>query len=72
MKFLPHVPFMNRWGYVFLILSAVMIIISLLEGKLDHPKAVKFEKGLFHTQTSFKIWSFLLTAIVAALYLVFW
>jgi SSS family solute:Na+ symporter len=72
MKFLPQVPFMNRWGYVFLILAAIMIVISLIEGKEDHPRAVKFEKGLFHTKTSFNVWAFLLTAIVAALYIVFW
>lgn len=72
MTLLPGVPFLNRMAYVFLILSAVMIIISVAEGKTDHPKAVKFERGLFHTPTSFKIWSFILTAIVAALYVVFW
>ncbi len=72
MILLPQVPFMNRWGYVFLILATIMIIISLLEGKGDHPKAIKFDKGLFHTQTSFKVWAFILTAIVATLYIVFW
>ncbi len=72
MVLLPQVPFMNRWGYVFLILSGIMIIISLIERKTDHPKAIKFDKGLFHTQTSFKVWSFILMAIVATLYIVFW
>ncbi len=72
MKLLPGVPFMNRWGYVFLILAAVMIVISLIESKEDHPKAVRFEKGLFHTEKGFKVGAFILTAIVAALYIVFW
>jgi SSS family solute:Na+ symporter len=72
MKFLPQVPFMNRWGYVFLILAVVMIVISLIESKEDHPKAVTFEKGLFHTDTGFRVGAFILTAIVAALYIVFW
>ena len=72
MKFLPQVPFMNRWGYVFIFLAVVMVVISLLESKKDHPKAIKFDRGLFHTETSFKFGAFILTAIVAALYLVFW
>ncbi|MBT3244968.1 MAG: sodium/solute symporter [Bacteroidetes bacterium] len=72
MILLPEVPFMNRWGYVFLILAVLMIVISLIESKEDHPKAVRFEKGLFHTETGFKVGAFILLAIVAALYIAFW
>lgn len=72
MVLFPEIPFMNRWAYVFLILAAVMIVISLIEAKGDHPKAVRFEKGLFHTDKGFKVGAFVLTAIVAALYIVFW
>lgn len=72
MTIFPNIPFMNRWGYVFLILAAVMIVISLLESKEDHPRAVRFEKGLFHTDTGFKVGAFILTALVAALYIIFW
>ncbi|MEA1875930.1 MAG: sodium/sugar symporter [Bacteroidota bacterium] len=72
MVLFPEIPFMNRWGYVFLILAAIMIVISLIEAKEDHPKAVRFEKGLFHTDKGFKVGAFVLTAIVAALYIVFW
>lgn len=72
MFFLPQVPFMNRWGYVFLILAAIMIIMSLLESKTDHPKAIILEKGIFKTTGLFKFWAILLTGILAALYLIFW
>jgi len=72
MIFLPQVPFMNRWGYVFLILAGVMIAISLIESKENQPNAIKFEKGIFHTDTKFKAWSIILMAIVAALYITFW
>lgn len=72
MTLFPNIPFMNRWGYVFLILAAIMIIISLIESREDHPKAVRFEKGLFHTDKGFKVGAFILTAIVAALYIIFW
>jgi len=69
---LPQIPFMNRWGYVFLILAAVMIVISLVESKEDHPNAIKLDKGIFHTEKVFRFWAFVLTALVAALYIVFW
>lgn len=72
MFFVPSIPFMNRWGVVFLILAAIMIIISLIESRTDHPKAVILDKGFFHTPTRFKFWAALLTGIVAALYILFW
>lgn len=72
MVFLPGIPFMNRWGIVFLILAVIMIIISLLESRTDHPKAVILEKGFFHTTTRYKVWATLLVGILAALYLLFW
>lgn len=70
--FVPSIPFMNRWGVVFLILAAIMIIISLIESKKDHPKAVILEKGIFRTTPQFKVWAILLVGVLAALYLMFW
>jgi solute:Na+ symporter, SSS family len=72
MVFLPQVPFMNRWGYVFLILAAIMITISLLESKTDHPKAIVLEKGTFKTTARFKFWAIILLGMLAALYTIFW
>ena len=72
MVFLPQVPFMNRWGFVFLILAAVMISISLIESRTDHPKAIVLEKGIFKTTPAFKFWAIILTGILAALYTIFW
>jgi SSS family solute:Na+ symporter len=63
---------MNRWGYVFLILAAIMIIMSLVESKTDHPKAIILEKGIFKTTGLFKFWAIILIGILAALYTVFW
>jgi len=72
MVFLPQVPFMNRWGYVFLILAVTMIIMSLLESKTDHPKAIILDKGFFKTTPWFKFWTIILVGILAALYITFW
>ncbi|MBB6325689.1 SSS family solute:Na+ symporter [Algoriphagus iocasae] len=70
---LPNLPFIDRMGVVFLILAALMIIISLVEGKgKDHPNSIEINKEFFKTSTSFKIGSILIAGITAALYIVFW
>ncbi len=73
-KFLtPSLPFIDRMGVVFLIISALIIGISLFEGKgKDHPKGIEITKDLFVTSTKFKIGAILISGIIAALYIVFW
>ena len=73
--FLPGVPFMDRMMYVFLILCAISIIISLIDakhGKQSKSDIVKLDKSIFHTSTAFNVWSIIITAIVAVLYILFW
>lgn len=65
-------PFMDRMGVVFLVLSAIAILISMLERKTDDPKGIVLYKGLFHTKMAFNIGAIILTAIVAVLYIIFW
>jgi len=70
---LPALPFIDRMGYVFLILAALMIIISLVEGKgKDHPNSIEINADLFKTSTGFKIGAILIVGIIAALYTIFW
>jgi SSS family solute:Na+ symporter len=70
---LPEFPFIDRMGVVFLILAFLMITISLVEGKgKDHPNSIEINKDLFRTSTGFKIGAFIITGIIAALYIVFW
>jgi solute:Na+ symporter, SSS family len=70
---LPALPFIDRMGWVFLVLSALMILISLIEGKgKDHPKSIEINQELFHTSTGFKIGAILIVGIIAALYTIFW
>ncbi|MDO6439334.1 sodium/sugar symporter [Cyclobacterium sp. 1_MG-2023] len=73
-KFLtPNLPFIDRMGLVFLIISGLIIAISLFEGKgKDHPKGIEISKDLFKTSTQFKIGAILISGIIAALYIVFW
>jgi SSS family solute:Na+ symporter len=69
----PELPFLDRMGVVFLILAALMIAISLIEGKgKDHVNSIEINKDLFKTSTGFKIGAFIITGIIAALYIVFW
>jgi SSS family solute:Na+ symporter len=73
-KFLtPGLPFIDRMGIVFLIISAVIIAVSLYEGKgKDNPKRIEITKELFTTSAKFKIGATLIAGILAALYIVFW
>ncbi|RAI91535.1 sodium/sugar symporter [Algoriphagus yeomjeoni] len=69
----PGLPFLDRMGVVFLVLAALMIIISLVEGKgKDHPNSIDINKELFKTSTKFKIGAVLIAGITAALYIAFW
>jgi SSS family solute:Na+ symporter len=70
---LPNLPFIDRMGVVFLIISALIIAISLYEGKgKDHPKSIEVNRELFRTSTTFKIGAMLIAGIIAALYIIFW
>jgi SSS family solute:Na+ symporter len=68
---LPEVPFLDRMGYVFLILSLGGIIISLAQSKKS-TKGIDLHKKLFYTDPLFNVLAIVLTGIVAALYIVFW
>ena len=69
----PILPFIDRMGYVFLILATLMIIISLVEGKgKDHPKAIEIDADLFSTSNGFKIGALIIAGIISALYIIFW
>ena len=71
---IPDMPFMNRVGYSFLILSAILIIYSLVESrkKGDHGKGIVIEKGLFKTGPVFNGSAIIIMGILAVLYAIFW
>ncbi|WP_304517639.1 sodium/sugar symporter [Cecembia rubra] len=70
---LPNLPFIDRMGVVFLIIAALIIAISLFEGKgKDHPNSIEVTKELFKTSMTFKIGAIVIAAIIAALYIIFW
>ena len=65
-------PWMDQMGYSFIAISAVMVIISLLESKAASPKATPISKELFKTDNAFNIGAVLITANIATLYIIFW
>ncbi|MBU1065139.1 sodium/solute symporter, partial [bacterium] len=69
---IPALPFLNRMGVVFLLLSLTVVIITLIESRGDAAKAIKVEKGLFHTDTLFNVGSIGIFAILSVLYIMFW
>jgi len=68
----PLLPFLDRIGVVFLIISAVIIVVSLLESKKNHPGAIELKKDLFKTDWVFNIGATGIMLILIALYIVFW
>lgn len=66
-------PFLNRMGYTFLILMALMIIVSLFDKKGQQKvHGIEVDTSEFKTSTSFAVGALLLIGILAALYIVFW
>ena len=68
----PQLPFLDRIGIVFLILSAIIIVISLVESRKNHPGAIELTEKLFKTDWAFKWLSLGILLILCALYYIFW
>ncbi|MFD1816448.1 solute:Na+ symporter, SSS family [Pseudarcicella hirudinis] len=67
------IPFLDRMGIIFLILVAMIVVVSLVEsGSKDNPKAIEIQSSDFTLNKSFMICSILICGILAALYSVFW
>lgn len=71
-KFLPAFPFMDRVGVVFLLCVAISVVLTLLAGGRDQPKAIALGDIDFATAGSFKLLSLGVLVIVAALYITWW
>ncbi len=70
---MPDVPFLDRMGWVFLVLVALMAVISLADPKSkDNPKAMSVDPEQFRTSQTFAIGALLIIGILGALYIVFW
>ncbi|MBN8586728.1 MAG: sodium/sugar symporter [Rhodothermia bacterium] len=70
-SFTPDVPFLDRMGYVFLILVAIMVVISLLKPE-SNKKEIVVDRSLFVTSFGFRIGALLIMGVIAALYIAYW
>lgn len=65
-------PWMDQMGYSFLVISAIIVIISMLEKNNLTTKAIPISKDLFKTDNVFNVGAVVITAIIATLYIIFW
>jgi solute:Na+ symporter, SSS family len=71
--FFPDLPWMNQMAFTFLVVSALIIIISWIEGKgKNNPKGIVLNKQLFKTSPAFNIGAMAICIILVVLYAVFW
>jgi SSS family solute:Na+ symporter len=82
----PSVPFLDRMGYTFLILSVVMVLISLINNKeRSDPRAIELagnasagdgksgnRKSIFYTDPAFNVAAIGICLILIVLYTAFW
>ena len=69
----PELPFLDRMGLCFILLSLMVIIISLVSGsQKDVEKALDLPKGIFRTDSIFNIGSIVVVVILALIYGMFW
>jgi SSS family solute:Na+ symporter len=66
-----NLPFLDRMGITFLILSLIMIFISFF-GDQNGTNVVTINKGIYKTTTLFNISSMLILAILGTIYYLFW
>jgi len=69
----PEIPFLDRMGIVFVVLVALMVIITLMDPKSrNNPKGLEIDRTMFKTSGSFAVGAVLIFGIVSALYIIFW
>jgi SSS family solute:Na+ symporter len=71
--FFPEMPFLDRMSVVFILILAVMILLSLLvPQKHENANPIIVDRAWFRCNGSFIAGSILITGILVALYTVFW
>jgi SSS family solute:Na+ symporter len=70
--FYPQLPFLDRIGVVFLIISAIIIVVSLIESKKNHQEAIELTGKLFKTDWIFNWLSLGIVLILCFIYFYFW
>jgi SSS family solute:Na+ symporter len=68
-----EIPFIDRMGFVFLIVAAIMVIISIADpaGK-NNPKGLEIDAKMFKPHGGFAVGAVIVLGVISALYLYFW
>lgn len=69
---MPDMPFMNRMGWVFVVLIALQYVISMLDSRRNEQKGLDIDTSDFKVSTGFAVGTIIASAIIAALYIIFW
>lgn len=70
---MPELPFINRMGWVFIIIVVIMGIMSILDPKSkNNPKGLEVDASMFKLSIGFAAGAVIICGILAALYTVFW
>jgi SSS family solute:Na+ symporter len=70
---LEPIPFLNRMSWVFCIIIALMVVVSLTDPKSkNNPKGLEIDRGMFRVTPAFTVASVVICGILAMLYTVFW
>ncbi|HEY0770807.1 MAG TPA: sodium/sugar symporter [Sphingobacteriaceae bacterium] len=68
-----EIPFIDRMGFVFLFVVAVMVVISLADkNSKNNPKGLEIDAEMFKPKGAFAIGAALVVGILTALYIIFW
>lgn len=71
-EYYPEIPFLNRMGIVFLILVALMVVVSLISPYKEKKDGIIVTRDMFKIERPFAIGAILLMGVITALYLAFW
>ncbi|MBM3176754.1 MAG: sodium/sugar symporter [Bacteroidetes bacterium] len=71
-EWMPGIPFLHRMGYVFLLLIAIMVVISLIKPRKDGEGEVEVDQSMFGVSPGFTVGAVLITGMLISLYTVFW
>ena len=72
-NFFPNLPWMDQMAYTFILVSLIIAVVSLVDGKGKmNPKGIQLTTKMFKTERSFDIGAIIIIAIVTFLYLFFW
>ena len=68
----PDLPFLDRMGICFLLISALMVVISWFGRPDPVDRSITLPQGAFRTDTRFHVLALLILGVLAVLYAVFW